>query len=56
MCKIPRSVPFSQEKKKFGEATEFIKNLKTVEEKQYQMNRPKYYGWYSHILSQVDVD
>ena len=32
-----------------------MKNLKTVEEKQYQINRPKYYGWYSHILSQVEI-
>ena len=46
---------FLQEKKKFEEAAEFMKNLKTVEEKQYQINRPKYYGWYSHILSQVDI-
>ena len=45
----------SQEKKKFEEATEFMKNLKTVEEKQYQINRPKYYGWYSHTLSQVEI-
>ena len=44
-----------QKKKKFEEATEFIKNLKTVEEKQYQINRPKYYGWYSHQLSQVSA-
>jgi len=44
--------PAIKKKKKFEEATEFIKNLKTVEEKQYQINRPKYYGWYSHQLSQ----
>ena len=26
-----------------------------MEEKQYQINRPKYYGWYSHQLSQVSA-
>jgi len=44
--------PPIKEKKKFEDPVEFMKNLKTVEEKQYQINRPKYYGWYSHILSQ----
>ena len=29
-----------------------IKSLKTVEEKMYQINRPKKYGWYSY---QVDT-
>jgi len=36
----------------YNEAKTFMKNLKTVEEKQYQINRPKYYGWYSYILTQ----
>ena len=29
---------------------ENIKQLKTVEEKQFAINRPKYYGWYSSII------
>jgi len=35
-----------------GKAKKQIKNLKTVEEKQYQINRPKHYGWYSYHLNQ----
>jgi len=30
----------------------FMANLGTVEEKQYQINRPKYYGWYSYMIDQ----
>lgn len=30
---------------------ENIKQLKTVEEKQFAINRPKYYGWYSSIIN-----
>lgn len=30
----------------------FLSKLGTVEEKQYQINRPKYYGWYSYMLTQ----
>jgi hypothetical protein len=29
---------------------ELVKSLKTVEEKQYYLNKPKYYGWYSTII------
>jgi len=41
-----------------AKAKSFMAKLKTVEEKQYQINRPKYYGWYSYILTQnwVPVD
>jgi len=31
---------------------QFMANLGTVEEKQYQINRPKAYGWYSYIMNQ----
>ena len=27
-----------------------MKSLKTVEEKQYYLNKPKYYGWYSTMI------
>ena len=30
-----------------------IKSLKTVEEKQIYLNKPKYYGWYSCVM---DID
>jgi len=30
----------------------FMANLGTVEEKQFHINRPKYYGWYSYMLQQ----
>ena len=29
---------------------ELVKNLKTVEEKLYYMNKPKYYGWQSTVI------
>ena len=29
---------------------ELVKSLKTVEEKQYYLNKPKYYGWYSTMI------
>lgn len=35
-----------------AKAKSFMNKLKTVEEKQYQINRPKYYGWYSYKLYQ----
>ena len=28
-----------------------VKDLKTVEEKMYQINRPKMYGWYTYKVS-----
>jgi len=30
----------------------FMAKLGTVEEKQFHINRPKYYGWYSYMLNQ----
>lgn len=33
-------------------AKNFIAKLGTVEEKQFQINRPKYFGWYSYMLNQ----
>ena len=30
--------------------SEFVKSLKTVEEKQWYLNKPKYYGWYSRVV------
>jgi len=35
-----------------AQAKSLMAKLKTVEEKQYQINRPKYYGWYSFKLYQ----
>ena len=32
-----------------------IRDMKTVEEKQFMINRPKYYGWYSYILHQNTI-
>ena len=36
-----------------GEAdlVETMKNLKTVEEKQWYINKPKFYGWYSTVVN-----
>jgi len=33
----------------------FMAGLRTVEEKQFQLNRPKYYGWYSFLLGQDHI-
>lgn len=29
---------------------EFVRSLRTVEEKLFYLNKPKYYGWYSSII------
>ncbi len=34
----------------FFRTKEAVKSLKTVEEKMYQINRPKMFGWYSYIV------
>ena len=36
----------------FHSSKDFMKNLQTVEEKMYQINRPKHFGWYSFMLEQ----
>jgi len=38
-----------------AELRKHIRDLKTVEEKQYWVNRPKYYGWYSFIINQHEI-
>ena len=40
----------SDDEKEYAALKETMKNLKTVEEKQIYINKPKYYGWYSYIL------
>jgi len=41
----------NQQEKDTTKAKEMIKSLKTVEEKMYQINRPKFYGWYTYKVS-----
>jgi len=47
-------IPKLKTKKETNEdkTKKMMAKLGTVEEKQYQLNRPKYYGWYSYMLSQ----
>jgi len=40
----------SKEEKCIAKTKESVKQLGTVEEKMYQINRPKYYGWYSYMI------
>lgn len=40
----------NEDEKETFKAKEMVKSMNTVEEKHYQINRPKYYGWYSYIL------
>jgi len=50
----PKYPPISKFKSKDEERTakakSMVQNLGTVEEKMYQINRPKYYGWYSYMI------
>lgn len=47
-------IPQFKDKKDVGitKTKNFIAKLGTVEEKQYFINKPKYYGWYSYMLDQ----
>jgi len=47
-------IPKYKDKKEsnIAKTKNFMEKLGTVEEKQYQLNRPKYYGWYSYMLDQ----
>jgi len=48
----PKISPFkNQEEKNLFKTKEAVKSLKTVEEKMYQINRPKKFGWYSYIVN-----
>lgn len=40
----------SENEKRVSVAKEAVKNMSTVEEKMYQINRPKYFGWYSYLI------
>lgn len=51
VAQYPSIRPYrNQDEKGEAELTETIKNLKTVEEKQWYINKPKFYGWYSTIV------
>ena len=47
-------IPQFKDKKELGIAKtkNVLAKLGTVEEKQYFINKPKYYGWYSYMLDQ----
>ena len=45
----------SDNEKEFESLKEQIKKLKTVEEKQIYLNKPKYYGWYSCVMNPNNV-
>ena len=51
VAKYPPIRPFRNRDEK-GEAdlVETMKSLKTVEEKQWYLNKPKFYGWYSSVI------
>ena len=40
----------NKKEKNVAKTKDFLARLGTVEEKQYFINKPKYYGWYSHII------
>ena len=40
----------SEDEKEFQSLADQMKRLKTVEEKQWYLNKPKYYGWYSCVI------
>jgi len=50
--KYPPIMPYRNVDEK-GEAdlVETVKNLKTVEEKQWYINKPKFYGWYTTVVN-----
>ena len=52
---VPLYPPIPQFKNKkekgIAETKSRMEKLGTVEEKQYFLNKPKYYGWYSYLLS-----
>ena len=41
---------FSENEAEFAALKEQMRKLKTVEEKQLYLNKPKYYGWYSCVM------
>jgi len=52
VAQYPAIKPFkSQAEKDTAKAKQMVKDLKTVEEKMYQINRPKMYGWYTYKVS-----
>ena len=45
----------SQHEKEYDSLKDQMKKLKTVEEKQIFLNKPKYYGWYSCVINPSNV-
>ena len=41
----------NEDEAKYAELKKLMKSLNTVEEKQIYLNKPKYYGWYSCVMS-----
>lgn len=40
----------TDDEKSAAKARDLVRECDTVEEKMYQINRPKYYGWWSYIM------
>ena len=45
----------TDEERATAAAKKMVLDCDTVEEKMYQINRPKYYGWYSYMLNPDNV-